>query len=253
MVPPNEPMCHNKEAQHVDIPKPPRCKDSKFRSIEYKKKGGKKNNKNSSNKNLSSSPLPPAGAATRTLRFPVGFRSEQPEGGGADSRRRTHRICVSVCARSGGSGAAAPGASLGGQRLCPGRDRAFTGRSGGMRRWQPPTGLPAAARALREGIRPLLGAATLFLRAEAVLPLAREMRAGAADGWESLTGETGTELRRGQGAVPAGQPGRCGRAPEVTDRRRRPVRVAAPRGGAAAARGARPGPPVSAFTGLPHE
>lgn len=37
MVPPNEPMCHNKEAQHVDIPKPPRCKDSKFRSIEYKK------------------------------------------------------------------------------------------------------------------------------------------------------------------------------------------------------------------------
>lgn len=122
-----------------------------------------------------------------------------------------------MCARSGGSGAAAPGASLGGQRLCPGRDRALTGRGGGeeaLTAPQPPTGLPASARALQEGIRPLLKAATLFLRAEAVLPLAREIRTGAAGSWESLAGQTGRELRHLQGAAPAGQVGRSRGAPD---------------------------------------
>lgn len=79
---------------------------------------------------------------------------------------------------------------------------------------QPPTGLPASARALQEGIRPLLKAATLFLRAEAVLPLAREIRTGAAGSWESLAGQTGRELRHLQGAAPAGQVGRSRGAPD---------------------------------------
>lgn len=79
---------------------------------------------------------------------------------------------------------------------------------------QPPTGLPASAPALQEGIRPLLKAATLFLRAEAVLPLAREIRTGAAGSWESLAGQTGRELRHLQGAAPAGQFGRSRGAPD---------------------------------------
>lgn len=58
MVHPDELMRHPKEAQHVDIPKQRRSRDSDFRSIELKE-----------TPLSSSSPVtPPAAAAGRTLR-----------------------------------------------------------------------------------------------------------------------------------------------------------------------------------------
>lgn len=97
MVSPNELMCYNKEDQHVDIPKPPRSKDSKFTSIEFKGKKKKTQKERKPSLLFTATTSSSRSSDANAELFPLDFRSEQPENRSTDFSEGAGGARTGIC------------------------------------------------------------------------------------------------------------------------------------------------------------